>query len=55
LPYLATSQFQKDAADAIPIHPGQSALPLFMTFVGANDAHNAVAANDFAIPAHFLN
>jgi hypothetical protein len=34
----------------------QSALTLLMTFIGgADNAHHAVSADNFAVSAHFLN
>ena len=35
--------------------PFQSALSLLMTFVGADDAHHAITADDLAVPAHFFH
>jgi hypothetical protein len=32
-----------------------SALTLFVTRVGTNDTHHALAADDFAVAANFLN
>jgi len=31
------------------------ALPLLVTLVAADHPHNTVAANDFAVPAHFFD